>query len=62
MNKLNVSCTVNGDLLDFDVAPNRSLLDALRTEMGLTGTKKAAMWANAAPAPSCSMAALPTPA
>ena len=40
MNKLNVSCTVNGDLLDFDVAPNRSLLDALRTEMGLTGTKK----------------------
>ena len=40
MNKLNVSCTVNGDPLNFDIAPNRSLLDALRTEMGLTGTKK----------------------
>ncbi|CAM4091994.1 (2Fe-2S)-binding protein [Comamonas aquatilis] len=40
MKKLSVSCTVNGELLDFEVAPNRSLLDALRTEMGLTGTKK----------------------
>ena len=40
MKKISVSCSVNGELLDFEVAPNRSLLDALRTEMGLTGTKK----------------------
>lgn len=40
MKKLSVSCTVNGEVRDFDVAPHRSLLDALRTEVGLTGTKK----------------------
>ena len=35
-----VSFTVNGEPRDIAVAPNRSLLDALRDEAGLTGTKK----------------------
>ena len=35
-----VSFTVNGEARDIAVTPNRSLLDALRTEAGLTGTKK----------------------
>jgi len=35
-----VSFTVNGEEREIAVAPNRSLLDALRTEAGLTGTKK----------------------
>ncbi|WHZ10194.1 MAG: Xanthine dehydrogenase iron-sulfur subunit [Burkholderiaceae bacterium] len=35
-----VSFTVNGEAREIAVAPNRSLLDALRTEAGLTGTKK----------------------
>lgn len=35
-----LSLTVNGEPLDVAVAPHRTLLDALRHEMGLTGTKK----------------------
>ncbi|VTU19092.1 Nicotinate dehydrogenase small FeS subunit [Variovorax sp. PBL-H6] len=35
-----VSFTVNGEAREIAVAPNRSLLDALRNEAGLTGTKK----------------------
>jgi aerobic carbon-monoxide dehydrogenase small subunit len=35
-----VSFRVNGDDREIAVAPNRTLLDALRTEAGLTGTKK----------------------
>jgi carbon-monoxide dehydrogenase small subunit len=35
-----VSLTINGEPRELAVAPNRSLLDALRTEAGLTGTKK----------------------
>ncbi len=35
-----VSLTVNGEPLEVAVAPHRTLLDALRHEMGLTGTKK----------------------
>ena len=40
MSKSVVSFTVNGEAREIVVAPNRSLLDALRTEAGLTGTKK----------------------
>lgn len=39
MNKL-ISFTVNGEPREIAVEPHRSLLDALRTETGLTGTKK----------------------
>jgi aerobic carbon-monoxide dehydrogenase small subunit len=35
-----VSFTANGDKREIAVAPNRTLLDALRNEAGLTGTKK----------------------
>lgn len=35
-----VRFVVNGEHREIDVAPHRSLLDALRHEAGLTGTKK----------------------
>ncbi|MDX1414700.1 MAG: (2Fe-2S)-binding protein [Candidatus Promineifilaceae bacterium] len=35
-----ISTTINGELFELAVAPNRSLLDMLRSEAGLTGTKK----------------------
>jgi carbon-monoxide dehydrogenase small subunit len=35
-----VRCHINGEAAEFAVAPFRTLLDALRHELGLTGTKK----------------------
>ena len=35
-----VHCTINGAAVAFAAAPFRTLLDALRLELGLTGTKK----------------------
>ena len=35
-----IRCTINGEARQAAVAPYRSLLDALRHEFGLTGTKK----------------------
>ena len=35
-----VDATINGEAAHFAVAPWRTLLDALRHELGLTGTKK----------------------
>jgi len=40
MKSMVVSFNVNGEPRRIAVTPNRSLLDALRTEAGLTGTKK----------------------
>jgi carbon-monoxide dehydrogenase small subunit len=40
MTKLVVSCTVNGDPAEFLSEPGGSLLDALREELLLTGTKE----------------------
>jgi carbon-monoxide dehydrogenase small subunit len=34
-----VRCTVNGRAAEFTVPPHRTLMDALRYELGLTGTK-----------------------
>lgn len=34
-----VRCTVNGEAAQFSVPPHRTLMDALRYELGLTGTK-----------------------
>ncbi|MGB0101250.1 MAG: (2Fe-2S)-binding protein [Nocardioides sp.] len=34
-----VSCTVNDETVRFSVPPHRTLMDALRYEVGLTGTK-----------------------
>ena len=38
--KHSVPVTINGEAQELSVEPYRSLLDALRNEMGLTGTKK----------------------
>jgi len=40
MSKLLVSTTVNGDAQQFLCDPDTTLLDALREEMGLTGSKE----------------------
>ena len=40
MKKRLISCTINGELYELAVAPYWSLLDTLRNEAGLTGTKK----------------------
>ena len=37
---MKVSLTLNGERRELDLEPYRSLLDALRNEAGLTGTKK----------------------
>src|SRR5919202_2666712 len=38
--KRTVEFTVNGDAYWLDVEPNRRLIDVLREELGLTGTKE----------------------
>ncbi|MEO5586710.1 MAG: (2Fe-2S)-binding protein [Novosphingobium sp.] len=40
MNKLVISCTVNGDATEFLAEPGDSLLDVLRDELALTGSKE----------------------
>ena len=40
MSKLFVSATVNGDPVEFLADPGETLLDALRFELGLTGSKE----------------------
>jgi carbon-monoxide dehydrogenase small subunit len=40
MKKLHVSTTVNGDQAEFLADPGTTLLDALRDELGLTGSKE----------------------
>jgi carbon-monoxide dehydrogenase small subunit len=40
MSKLHVQTTVNGDPVEFLTEPNTSLLDILRDELELTGTKE----------------------
>lgn len=39
MAKQYVTATINGDEVDFGSYPGQSLLDVLRTELGMTGTK-----------------------
>lgn len=41
MNKIQISLTVNGVLYDLETNPNRTLLDLLREDLGLTGAKDA---------------------
>ncbi len=38
--KQRITMTVNGDLYEVDVEPNRMLVDCLRYDIGLTGTKE----------------------
>ena len=40
MSKIHVSATVNGDPVDFLADPRESLLDCLRDQLGLTGSKE----------------------
>jgi aerobic carbon-monoxide dehydrogenase small subunit len=40
LSKHHVTTTVNGDVVEFLVSPRTTLLDALRDEMGLTGSKE----------------------
>ncbi len=40
MSKQHVSTTINGDEVEFLCEPHQSLLDVLRDELGLTGTKE----------------------
>jgi len=40
MSRLQVSTTINGDPTEFLTDPGATLLDALRDELGLTGTKE----------------------
>ncbi|KHK91204.1 (2Fe-2S)-binding protein [Novosphingobium malaysiense] len=40
MSKIHVSTTLNGDAAEFLCDPSASLLDALRDELGLTGSKE----------------------
>jgi len=40
MSKLHVSATVNGETAEFLCEPQQTLLDVLRDELGLTGTKE----------------------
>ena len=40
MSKHHVTATVNGDPVEFLTSPGATLLDALRDELGLTGTKE----------------------
>jgi len=52
-----VRLIVNGEGQQLDIDERQSLLDALRETLDLTGTKKAAIRAHAAPAPFSSAAA-----
>ncbi|MFW2403969.1 MAG: (2Fe-2S)-binding protein [Gammaproteobacteria bacterium] len=40
MNKQLIELTVNGDTHELAVAPNQTLLDVLRNDLGMTGTKR----------------------
>ena len=40
MSKVHVSTTINGDVVEFLCEPQQSLLDVLRDDLGLTGTKE----------------------
>jgi carbon-monoxide dehydrogenase small subunit len=40
MSKLHVSATINGEPTEFLCEPQQTLLDVLRDELGLTGTKE----------------------
>ena len=40
MTKLHVSTTINNEAREYLCEPNQSMLDVLRDELGLTGTKE----------------------
>ena len=38
--RVRIACTINGEARSFDVAPMRRLIDVLREDLGLQGTKE----------------------
>lgn len=50
-----IRLSLNGQDRQLDVLPWTTLLDLLREQLDLVGSKKAATTANAAPAPCCVM-------
>lgn len=40
MSRFHVTCEINGDEVDFLCSPGQTLLDALRDELGMLGTKE----------------------
>ena len=40
MNRIQVSTTINGDAVEFLCEPQETLLDVLRDELGMTGSKE----------------------
>jgi hypothetical protein len=60
--KMTLTLHVNGVAKKLNLAPWTTLLDALRIHIGLTGKKRVATTANAAPARSWSMVAGSIPA
>ncbi len=56
MSKLALTLTINGERHEILTEPHRTLLDVLRTDLGLTGTKENCLGRSAACAPSCSTA------
>ena len=59
---LPIALTINAEAVQAFVEPRLSLADFLRTQRGLTGTRRAARWGPAAPAWCASTAASSTPA
>ena len=51
MSRTHVTCTINGDEVEFLANDDQSLLDALRDEVQLTGVKEAVARVTAVPAP-----------
>ncbi|MFC1905344.1 (2Fe-2S)-binding protein [Chloroflexota bacterium] len=65
--KQSIVLNINGDLYDVEIEPQRTLLEVLRENLGLTGTKKGCnqgecgactVLINGKPVPSCSFLAL----
>lgn len=57
-----ISLTLNGQLRQLDVLPWTTLLDLLRDQLDLVGTKKAATTASAVHVPYCATARASMPA
>jgi len=53
--KVKIALTVNGEAAEVAFAPHKTLLEVLREDMGLTGTKHGCELASAARAPCCWM-------
>ena len=60
MKHVRIHLVVNGEDYSLFITPNRVLLDVLREDLELTGTKEGADLENAAPARYCWMAVLST--